>query len=128
MCSSDLTVKSIDTKYEKISDIDSSISRSAQNRRQQDWRDEILNTGVRGKGGQKIEFSRIEPHPASQWIHAIGETKEQKPKIVVISFGPEHSPLEQKQVALAIKEAEKLLCEKFGLTKRELTEFKEKWL
>ena len=27
-----------------------------------------------------------------------------------------------------IKEAEKLLCKKFGLTKRELTEFKEKWL
>ena len=27
-----------------------------------------------------------------------------------------------------IKEAEKLLCKKFGLTKRELTEFKEKWV
>jgi thymidylate synthase (FAD) len=28
----------------------------------------------------------------------------------------------------SIKKAEKLLCEKFGLTKRELTEFKEKWI
>jgi len=28
----------------------------------------------------------------------------------------------------SIKEAEKLLCKKFGLTKRELTEFKEKWI
>ena len=27
-----------------------------------------------------------------------------------------------------IKEAEKLLCKKFGLTKRELIEFKEKWM
>ena len=27
----------------------------------------------------------------------------------------------------SIKEAEKLLCIEFGLTKRELTEFKEKW-
>ena len=27
-----------------------------------------------------------------------------------------------------VKEAEKLLCKKFGLTKRELTEFKEKWV
>jgi hypothetical protein len=26
-----------------------------------------------------------------------------------------------------IKEAEKLLCKKFGLTNRELIEFKEKW-
>jgi len=103
------TVKSLDTMYEKYSEIDSSIARTAENKRQQDWRDELLITGVRGKGGQKIEFSRVEPHPASQWIHAIGETKEPKPKIVAVSFGPEYSPLEQKQVALAIAEAQKFV-------------------
>ncbi|MBM3911163.1 MAG: site-specific DNA-methyltransferase, partial [Thaumarchaeota archaeon] len=103
------TVKSLNTEYEKISEIDSSIARTADNRRQQDWRDELLSSGVRGKGGQKIEFSRVEPHPASQWIHAVGETKEPKPKIVAVSFGPEHSPLEQKQVALAITEAQKFV-------------------
>jgi len=103
------TVKSLNTEYEKISEIDSSIARTADNRRQQNWRDELLSSGVRGKGGQKIEFSRVEPHPASQWIHAVGETKEPKPKIVAVSFGPEYSLLEQKQVALAIAEAQKLV-------------------
>ena len=103
------TVKSIDTKYEQIPEIDSSVARTIGNKRQQDWRDELLNTGVIGKGGQKIEFSRIEPHPASQWIHAIGETKEPKPKIIAVSFGPEHSPLEQRQVDLTIAEARKLV-------------------
>ena len=102
-------VKSLNTEYEKISEIDSSIARTPENKRRQDWRDELLTTGVRGKGGQKIEFSRVEPHPASQWIHAVGETKESKPKIVAVSFGPEHSPLEQKQVALAIAEAQKFV-------------------
>ena len=27
----------------------------------------------------------------------------------------------------SVKQAEKLLCEEFGLSKRELTEFKNKW-
>ncbi len=103
------TVKSLNTEYEKISEIDSSIARTTENKRPQDWRDELLNTGVRGKAGQKIEFSRVDPHPASKWLHAIAETKELKPKIVAVSFGPEYSPLEQKQVALAIAEAQKIV-------------------
>jgi adenine-specific DNA-methyltransferase len=102
-------VKSLDTEFQKNQEIDSSISRTTGNRRQQEWRDELLNTGVRGKGGQKIEFSRVEIHSVSQWIHAIAETKESKPKTVAVSFGPEYSPLEQRQVSLAITEAQKLV-------------------
>ena len=30
---------------------------------QQEWRDELLRAGIRGKGGQRIEFSRVESHP-----------------------------------------------------------------
>ena len=103
------TVKSLDTEYKKFSEIDSSISRTIENKRQQDWRDELLNTGVRGKLGQKLEFSRIETHPTSKWIHAIAETKDSKPKIVAVSFGPEYSPLEKNQVALTISEAQKIV-------------------
>jgi thymidylate synthase (FAD) len=40
---------------------------------------------------------------------------------VTDSFGQSDKSLK------SITEAEKLLCEKFGLTKRELTEFKQKW-
>ena len=103
------TVKSIDSEYQKFSEIDSSITRTIENKRQQDWRDELLKTGVRGKGGQKIDFARVETHPASKWIHAIAATKDLKPKIVAVSFGPEYSPLEKNQVSLAISEAQKLV-------------------
>jgi adenine-specific DNA-methyltransferase len=76
---------------------------------QQEWREELLRTGIRGKEGQKIEFSRVASHPATKWLHGDAETKEAKPKRVMISFGPEHSPLEQRQVANAIKESQNLV-------------------
>ena len=75
---------------------------------QQQWRDELLKTGIRGKSGQRIEFTRVEPHPATKWLHADAETKD-KPKRAMVSFGPEHAPLEQRQVENAIKEAQTLV-------------------
>lgn len=44
----------------------------------------------------------------TKWIHADGETAEKPPQRIVISFGPDFAPLEQRQVELAIQEAEKL--------------------
>ena len=41
----------------------------------------------------------------THWLHAEAETKEDTPQKAVISFGPEHAPLEQRQVALAIEES-----------------------
>lgn len=76
---------------------------------QQQWRDEMLKTGIRGKGGQKIEFVRVGTHPATRWLHADAETREEKPKRAMISFGPEHAPLEQRQVELAIEESHTLV-------------------
>ena len=76
--------------------------------RQQQWRDELLKTGIRGKGGQRIEFTRMEPHPATKWLHADAETR-QDPRRTMISFGPEHAPLEQRQVELALEEARSLI-------------------
>ena len=88
---------------------DESVARSGETLRQNEWRDELLKTGIRGKGGQKIEFSRVEPLPGTRWLHADGETKADHPQRVVVSFGPEHAPLEQRQVTLAIEEAQKLV-------------------
>ena len=96
------TVKSIDELY-KPNQSNTKIST------QQEWRDELLRTGIRGKGSQRIKFSRIETHPASKWIHAIAETKEEKPKHVVIAFGPEHAPLEQRQVERVFEESQLLI-------------------
>ncbi len=77
--------------------------------RHEEWRNEMSKTGIRGRGGEKIEFSIIEPHPTTRWLHADAQTKECRPKRAVISFGPEHAPLEQRQVALAIEEAQTLV-------------------
>ena len=101
---------------------DQSIARSGETLRQSDWRDELLKTGIRGKAGQRISFARLEPKPGAHWLHAEGETRPDArgatevrdgtadtPTLVAISFGPDHTPLEQRQVELAIEEAQTLV-------------------
>jgi adenine-specific DNA-methyltransferase len=98
---------------------DESIARSGETLRQSEWRDELMRAGIRGKNGQMIAFSRVEPMPGTRWLHADAETKpndrggsnvqEMPAQRVVISFGPEYAPLEQKQVELAIEEARSLV-------------------
>ena len=97
---------------------DASVARSGETLRQSEWRAELLKTGIRGKSGQRISFSRVEPLPC-RWLHADAETKPDdsghdgirepvtayQPLRAVISFGPEHAPLEQRQVELALQEA-----------------------
>ena len=94
--------------YAKI-EPDNSIARSGETLRQAEWREELFKTGIRGKNGQKIEFYRVEPFPAARFIHADAETKEDQPRRVAISFGPEYAPIETTQVQLAIAEAMQLI-------------------
>lgn len=104
--------------------IDNSVVRSGETLRQAEWREELLKTGIRGKNGQYIMFSRVEPLSGTRYLHAEAETRPNdrgangvsetdggysKIERVVISFGPEFAPLEQRQVALAIDEAQKLV-------------------
>lgn len=119
-------VKSIDEIAEtesKEKSVDESIVRSGETLRQAEWRDELLKTGIRGKKGQYITFSRVEPLAGTRWLHADAETKPNSKgadavkepgaaytaQRVVVSFGPAHAPLEQRQVALGIEEAQKLV-------------------
>ena len=88
---------------------DEAVARTGETARQGDWRDELLKTGIRGKGGQRIEFTRVEPLAGTRWLHADAETKADTPQRVVASFGPDHAPLEQRQVSLAIEEAQQLV-------------------
>ena len=96
---------------------DASVARTGPTIRQGDWRDELLKTGVRGKAGQRISFVRLEPLPGARWLHAEGETRPERAGAdgdpatasrVVVSFGPDHAPLEQRQVAQAVEEAQLL--------------------
>jgi adenine-specific DNA-methyltransferase len=85
---------------------DASIARTGESGRQHQWRDELLKAGIRGKGGQMLKFADLEALPSDNDIrnlHAVGhlDTGER----VVVSFGPEHAALEQRQVANALNEA-----------------------
>jgi adenine-specific DNA-methyltransferase len=84
---------------------DASVARTGETSRQGDWRSELFKTGIRAKGGQTIQFTRVETLQGARWLHAEAETKEADPKRVVVSFGPDHAPLEQKQVEKALEEA-----------------------
>ena len=102
---------------------DHSVARFGETLRQVDWREELLKTGVRGKAGQRISFSRLEPLPAARWLNVEGETfpdesgadevretgTSKSPQRVAVAFGPDHAPLEQRQVALALEEAQTLV-------------------
>ncbi len=102
---------------------DESVARTEPTARHGDWRDELLKAGIRGKAGQHISFARLEPLPGAGWLHADGETRPDDsganrirepatahaPVRAVVSFGPDHAPLEQRQVARAIEEAQTLV-------------------
>jgi len=101
---------------------DATLARSGETLRQTEWKDELLKTGIRGKSGQYIRFARLEPLPGCRYLHVDGETRPseegadhvkdaitQQVMRVVVSFGPEHAPLEQRRVALALEEAQTLV-------------------
>ncbi len=84
-----------------------SIARTGETSRQSLWRDELLKTGVRAKGGARLSFAEFETLPGLRHLHASGSLTDTGERVVV-SFGPEHAALEQRQVELALTEAETL--------------------
>jgi adenine-specific DNA-methyltransferase len=100
------TVMSLDNGH-TIGGADAAIARSGETSRQATWRDELIKTGIRGKGGQIMRFAELETIPGLRHVHLSGNLAETGERVVV-SFGPEHAALEQRQVELALSEAEKL--------------------
>ena len=118
------SVRSVDEVLEdRPQPADASIARAGETRRQGDWRDELLKTGIRAKAGQRIRFARLEPLPGARYLQAEGETLPNADgadgfrdngaaadaQRIVVSFGPEHAPLEQRQVEQAIEESQTLV-------------------
>ncbi len=101
---------------------DRSIARSGATVRHAEWRDELLKSGIRGKKNQRISFADIEPMSGTRYLHAEATTRPDdsgtrqvresdtatQPQRVMISFGPEHAPMDPRQVESAIQEAEKM--------------------
>lgn len=92
---------------EKASTPDVAIARSGETHRQTTWRDELLKTGIRGKGGQKLKLADLETLPGTRYLHAIGTVSDTGERVAV-SFGPQFAALEQRQVEIAMREAGEL--------------------
>ncbi len=85
---------------------DATIARSGETSRQNQWRDELIRTGIRAKGGAVLRFTDLEAIPGLRHLHASGNLE--SGERAVVSFGPEHAALEQRQVAMALSQAETL--------------------
>jgi adenine-specific DNA-methyltransferase len=90
-----------------ILEADQTISRSGESQRQHDWKDELIKTGIRGKNSQLLKLTDLETLPDVRYIHASGTIADTGDRVVV-SFGPEYSLLEQRQVEMAMREASEL--------------------
>ena len=76
--------------------------------KQTDWREQLRSTGILGKNGAKLEFSRVESLSGARFLQAEAETKEDTPRRAVVCFGSETKPLDVRMVELALDEAETL--------------------
>lgn len=76
--------------------------------KQTDWRDQLLATGIMGRGGSRLTFSRVEPLSGTKFLQAEAETKEDTPRRAVICFAGETKPLDSRMVAMAMDEVERL--------------------
>lgn len=76
--------------------------------KQTSWRDQLLATGIMGRGGNRLEFSRVEPLSGTKFLQAEAETKEDVPRRAVICFAGETKPMDSRMVAMALDEVETL--------------------
>lgn len=88
---------------EDVGDSDDDLSA-----KQTDWRDQLRATGILGRGGSRLEFTRVEPLSGTKFLQAEAETKEANPRRAVICFAGETKPLDSRMVAMALDEAEML--------------------
>lgn len=91
-----------------VRSVDNTESMESTNSKTFDWISELLKTGIRSKGKEYVRLKMLEPLQGTRWVHASGYTEEKIPQRIVVSFGPDFAPLEQKQIELAINEVEKL--------------------
>lgn len=73
--------------------------------KQDDWREQLRATGIRGRHGDKLMFSRVEPLSGTMYLQAEAETKEHVPRRAVICFGSETKPMDSRVVDMALDEA-----------------------
>jgi adenine-specific DNA-methyltransferase len=78
-------------------------------KKQSDWIQELQATGILGRGGEKIQFSRVETLEGTKFLHGSAETKaaaDKGPEHAVICFAGETRPLDIRMVNQALTETE----------------------
>ena len=68
-----------------------------------DWREQLKATGIVGRGGERIRFSRVESKSATRWLNAEAETEDGKSAYVC--FADEASLMDSRRVFNAVQEA-----------------------
>ena len=89
----------------KVETLSGELLNGADSPIKQDWLFALKAQGIKGKKGlsRDIEFTRLEIMNDTKYIFAEGQTKDLKR--VIVCFGSEYAPLEQRQVELGLKEA-----------------------
>ena len=77
--------------------------------KQFNWMQELKASGILGRQGEKIKFTRIEALELTKFLHADAETDESPRKRAVICFAGETRPLDTRMVNQAIYEAQQLI-------------------
>ena len=73
--------------------------------KQEEWRGELLSTGILGKNGNRLDFARVEPLTGAKYFQAEAETKEAAPKRAIVCFGSETKVMDVRYIDAALEEA-----------------------
>jgi len=118
-----LRTKPFDGSEAKLQLTGSELARTGATSNIYQWIDEMKTTGIRALGGKTLTIGILEPIAGLKYIHAEGDAfisladllntdKKTENAVatqkIVVSFGPDYGPLEQRQVEEAIREAKKL--------------------
>ena len=102
------TVEAIPSPVVKSLDEISSLSLSESTAKQSDWCEELKATGIIGKNGAKLEFSRVELMEGTKFVQAEAETKEDHPRRAVVCFCNETKTLDSRLVDNVLDEVQTL--------------------
>ena len=76
--------------------------------KQSDWREQLLASGITGRHGERIRFSRVEVKTGSRYLNAEAYTDEDVPRKAYVCFANESSLMDSRRVYYAYTEASAL--------------------
>ncbi|MBQ4430449.1 MAG: hypothetical protein II877_03015, partial [Synergistaceae bacterium] len=74
--------------------------------RQDGFMSQLMATGIRAKGGERIRFSRHDKITGARWIQYSAMTEEESPRRGVVCFADSHTVMDSKRVINAYTEAQ----------------------